>query len=229
MLKSLAQVKNPHSLSNKLRQRRFLLFKKLIRRLPTPASSSPLKILDIGGAQNFWQKMNFLQDSSFQITLLNLTQEKTSSPHLISLSGNATNLKRFTDQEFDIVFSNSTIEHLFTFANQQKMANEVQRVGKSFFIQTPNKYFPLEPHFLFPFFQFLPLKLKIWLIRHFNLGWRRKKPSYQKAKKSVTEIRLLTKAELQQLFPQAIIWKEKFFGLTKSFIIYSGFNQTKPN
>ena len=38
--------------------------------------------------------------------------------------------------------------------------------------------------------------------------------------------RLLTKKELTRLFPEAKIYKEKIFYLTKSFIVYYGFNDS---
>ena len=60
----------------------------------------------------------------------------------------------FKDKSFDAVFSNSVIEHVGTFEDQKMMANEVIRVTNFYFIQTPNLYFPIEPHFLVPFFQF---------------------------------------------------------------------------
>ncbi|MBC8844888.1 class I SAM-dependent methyltransferase, partial [Escherichia coli] len=75
----------------------------------------------------------------------------------------ATDLSEIDDQQFDIVFSNSVIEHLYTWENQEKMAKEVLRVGKYHFIQTPNYWFPIEPHWVFPFFQFLPKSIRIRL------------------------------------------------------------------
>jgi Methyltransferase domain len=44
------------------------------------------------------------------------------------------------------------------------------RVAKRYFVQTPNRYFPIEPHFLFSGFQFLPLPVKRWLLMLFSLG-----------------------------------------------------------
>lgn len=129
-------------------------------------------------------------------------------------------MKQFKDKEFDVVFSNSVIEHVGGWGNQQKMAKEIQRVGKHYFVQTPNYYFPIEPHFLLPIFQFLPVKRKVWLIQHFTLGWRPKTPDYSEAVKMVNSIRLLTKTELFYLFPKSTVLEEKFLGFTKSFILY---------
>lgn len=187
----------------------------LIQNLPRP-----LKILDVGGTQDYWSGMG-LNDDGIHITLLNLSHQKTTSANFTSVVGDATNLKEFSDNSFDIVFSNSVIEHLFTKDNQKKMASEVCRVGKYHFIQTPNYYFPLEPHFLFPFFQFLPVGIRVFLIKNFNLGHVAKKPTWQKAKEQINEIQLLTKKEMKVLFSSSTIWEEKIAGLTKSLVAHN--------
>ncbi len=61
----------------------------------------------------------------------------------------------FSDQSFDVVFSNAVIEHL-TPAGQQRMAREILRVGRSWFVTTPNFWYPIEMHHKLPLFQFLP-------------------------------------------------------------------------
>jgi len=96
-------------------------------------------------------------------------------------------------------------------------------VGKKYFIQTPNYYFPFEPHFLFIGFQFLPVKFRASLIRHFNLGWFKKEMDYKKSLEIAKSVRLLKKKEIQILFPDATIYREKFLCFTKSFLIYYGF------
>jgi hypothetical protein len=106
------------------------------------------------------------------------------------------------------------------------MAEEVRRVGKRYFVQTPNLYFPIEPHFVFPLFQFLPIWLRVWLVTHFDLGWYAKIPDRDRALKEVSSIRLLTKKKLRKLFPQARIFEEKYLGLTKSYIVYEGWDRT---
>lgn len=104
------------------------------------------------------------------------------------------------------------------------MAREVKRVGARYFLQTPNRHFPIEPHFLFPYFQFLPVPARVWLLQHFRLGWRSRIRDAGKARASVESVRLLSKAELIALFPDASLFEEKMVGLTKSFVVYAGWS-----
>jgi hypothetical protein len=219
ILKKLANPASSDSLANRTRQKNFNIFKDLFSRL-----SKPLKILDIGGTQEYWEKMNFSREEDVEITLLNIYNSEVNYPNFKSIAGDARDLTAFKDKEFDIVFSHSVIEHVGGLKDQHRMAEEIKRVGKRYFIQTPNLYFPMEPHFLFPMFQFFPLWLKIWLISHYDLGWYVKTPEKEKALEIVKSIRLLCKKELYELFPGAIIYREKFLGLTKSFIVYDGWN-----
>jgi hypothetical protein len=134
-------------------------------------------------------------------------------------------LSRFKDNEFDIVFSNSVIEHLFTKDNQRKMANEARRVGKNYYIQTPNYYFPIEPHWLFPLFQYFPRSVKISLSQ--VIPWGRHAVSKKQAEDFVNEVRLLTVKEMKELFPDGKLYREILAGLTKSIIMYRFPEDTK--
>ena len=215
IIKNIADNKNTKSLSHHYRSKRFDFFLSLINKLPRP-----IKIIDIGGTSEFWKAMNF-QETDITITLLNLEEINGIEPPFKSLKGDATNLANIPNQSYDIVFSNSVIEHLFTWENQQKMADEVKRIGKYHFIQTPNYWFPIEPHWVFPFFQYLPKKLRYWLTEHFTLGHIVKLKDKVEAKKQVEEVRLLSKSEIKKLFPNSAIYSEKFMTFNKSFTAYS--------
>lgn len=204
-----------NSVSHQFRNKRFQFFLTLLKEIP-----KPLTILDIGGTVDFWKAMNF-NEPDVRIILLNLEETPNVSAPFVSVKGDATNLKEFADQSVDIVFSNSVIEHLYTWENQQKMAKEVQRVGKYHFIQTPNYWFPIEPHWVFPFFQFFPKRIQYWLTQHFQLGHIPRKPNFEDARRQVDEIKLLSKREYAQLFPESILYMEKFAGFNKSFVAYS--------
>jgi hypothetical protein len=208
---------NKQSVASQLRQKRFQLFIDMLNNFSTTAS-----VLDVGGTQGYWEMMaNGLPLlEKVQVTLLNIQHEETSMPHFRSVAGDARAMPEFTDKQFDIVYSNSTIEHVGNYLDQKNMANEVARVGKQYYIQTPNRFFPIEPHFIFPFFQFLPISIRAWLVQNFKLGWFPKMPDYQKALSEVKGIRLLTKSEVQAFFPDAEIFEEKYLGLSKSFVAY---------
>jgi len=216
LFKKIADMREADSLITQLRRRRFVLFRALLDRLPRP-----VRLLDIGDTQFFWEMMGFRGDQGLEITMLNLTPGWI-RPGFRSVVGDARDMRQFADQEFDVVFSNSVIEHVGKLDAQRQMAGEIKRVGKRYFVQTPNRNFPLEPHFFFPGFQFLPLSTRIWLLQHFALGWYKKIPDYTAARHEVETIRLLSRREVTRLFPEGTLHKERFAGLTVSFVIYAG-------
>ena len=216
-LRQLADNRESDSLATQMRRKRFMFFLSLMESAPRP-----LRILDVGGTPGFWLRMDPFNFEGIQLVLLNLQPQTVDHPAMTAMGGDATNMPQFSDGEFDVVFSNSVIEHVGPLEAQQRMAAEVQRVGQRYFIQTPNRYFPIEPHFLVPFFQFLPLSLRVWMAMHFNLGWYKKFPDKAKATAAVSEIRLLTRNEMARMFPTGQIYEEKLLGLTKSFVAYGG-------
>lgn len=133
----------------------------------------------------------------------------------------------FPDGFFDIVYCSSVIEHVTISKNQvweitseqyfqeksllrqKKMAEEIDRVGKSYFVQTPYRYFPIESHTWLPFLGFLPRKILIPALKMTNRFW---------IKKTGPDWHLLTRRQMKDLFPGANILEEKVWGLTKSII-----------
>jgi SAM-dependent methyltransferase len=94
----------------------------------------------------------------------------------------------FADGEFDIVFSNAVIEHVGGRERQRKMVSEALRVGRSVFITTPNRRFPVEVHTRLPLVHWLPESAA-----HAVYGATRK--DFAK------EIHLLSRRGLRSLFP----------------------------
>ena len=58
------------------------------------------------------------------------------------IEGDACSVEQFGDRSFDLVFSNSVIEHVGPPAKQAEFAHEVLRLGRSYWVQTPSKWFP---------------------------------------------------------------------------------------
>lgn len=211
---NIADDKNEDSLAFKLRLNRISLLKEQLI-----IKDKPLKILDIGGTELFWKRMGLCDDKNFEITVINLLKEEEANcTNIRSRICDARFMNEFKNNEFDIAFSNSVIEHVGSYKDQKLMANEIQRVGKNFFIQTPNLYFPIEPHVFFPFFQFFPMKVKLIMIRNFKLGFS-KNTEIKEAEDVIKSLRLLKKSELKKLFPDAKIIEEKIYGIVYSFMV----------
>ena len=215
---SFSDNSNKKSISSKYRLKRTLLFLDLLSE-----KKDTYNILDVGGSSAFWK--NVKTEKKICITILNLDKNvykdiEVKNITFIHKIGDCRKMDFFQDKSFDAVFSNSVIEHVGTYSDQKMMAEEVKRVTNFYFIQTPNLYFPIEPHFLFPFFQFLPLFIKVFLVQNFTLGWVVKEKNRQDALNVIISIRLLNYKEMTLLFPKSTIHREKFLGLTKSFYAY---------
>lgn len=217
MIAKLADNRDPNSLASRMRNKRNQLFYSAIQALPRP-----LSILDAGGSLDVWESLGLVDHPEVLITLINVENKETKYQNVISLIGDARDMHQFRDRQFDVVYSNSVIEHVGGIPDMQRMAREIRRVGERYFVQTPYLYFPIEPHFVFPFFQFLPYSLRIYLVRHFELGWIGRATEHQDAERVVRSIRLLSRRQFHSFFPEANIVSEKFFGVTKSLLAAKG-------
>lgn len=205
------------SIASRLRSRRMAFFRELLASVPPP-----FHILDIGGTEPFWRQAGFPDAMpGARITLLNMMPQRVTLPSVDAQVGDARDLSALADQSVDFIFSNSVIEHVGGVDDQRQMAREVMRVGRRYFVQTPNRYFPIEPHFVFPLFQFLPTPVGAALIRTTRLGHMARRRSWAEATHAVNGIRLMSRAELAGAFPGCRIYEERVLGLVKSYAAYS--------
>jgi hypothetical protein len=208
-----ADFQNKQSFAYRARRKRLAHLLEVI-----DAAPKPLRILDVGGTDSFWKTMDLADRDDLQFTVLNIFPAETPDERFQWIVGDARDLSQFGDGSFDLVFSNSVIEHVGGFADQKRMADEIRRVGQRYFVQTPNRYFPIEPHFLFPGFQFLPERTKVFLLKRFQLGWFPRAKTDEEAVAFAREITLLTRREFASLFPDARMIDERVAGLVKSFM-----------
>jgi SAM-dependent methyltransferase len=211
ILWKIANNRDPASLASRLRNKRFDQCREIILSMPRP-----VRVLDVGGGEGEWKLMGLAGIPDVFITLLNIEPMPVAAENIVSVVGDARDLKQFRAGEFDFVFSNSVIEHVGGDQDIERMASEIRRVGNSYYIQTPNRYFPIEPHFLFPFFQFLPVALRATLVQHFKLGWSSKMPDRRAAEREVRSVNLLTRRQMTRLFPDASTVEERVLGFPKS-------------
>jgi hypothetical protein len=175
-----------------------------------------MRILDVGGTALNW----LLVDQAAEVVLLNIEVPDDVSdlpPHIRYVVGDGTRLQ-FEDGEFDICFSNSTIEHVHTLERQRDFASEMLRVGRAIWLQTPARSFPFEPHWLGLFIHWLPERWQRRLARNFTLWGIVNRPDQQQVDALIDEYRLMSRSEMLALFPGCEIRNERFLGLTKSYI-----------
>jgi hypothetical protein len=208
-------------ISPHFRRRRFRKF------LETFSPTRSMRILDVGGLPRAWQGVPI----ESEITILNITplddfEGSFLQPNHIAVLGDGTRLP-YPEQSFDIVFSNSVIEHLGTWERQQAFAAEACRVGKRYWIQTPAKEFPLEPHYFGPFVHWFSKPMQKRLLRNFTLWGLLGRPTDETLDQVLAELRLLNFREFRLLFDGPQIWVERVLGLPKSYTAYVTRPQTR--
>lgn len=173
-------------------------------------------VLDVGGALGIWASVSVRP----KLTILNL-RPSGASPEAVDVIGDGRRLP-FPDQSFDVVFSNSVIEHVGRVEDQHQFAREISRVGRSFYVQTPNRWFPIEPHVLTPLVHFLPKGARRRMLRNFTVWGLLTRPSPEYIQEFVDSTRLLTARELSEMFPHGALHRERVGGLTKSLMVVGG-------
>jgi len=172
------------------------------------------RVIDVGGTEFNWNLISQVP----KVLLINIADKShwNAGLNFTFEIGDGTNLK-YADKSFDIAYSNSVIEHLFTYENQKLFAKELRRVGKSVYVQTPAREFFIEPHLVTPFIHWLPRKWQLKLAKYTLWGlWNH--PDKQQINDFLGEIRLITYPEFKELFPDCEIIRERFLGMTKSYI-----------
>jgi hypothetical protein len=172
------------------------------------------KIIDVGGISEIWN----LVETPLDITIVNLPGayrgEGIASHHRITfLEGDATSLVNIQDRSFELAFSNSVIEHVGGADRRKMFASEIQRVSRSYFVQTPSVWFPLEAHTGIPFWWFIPRWMKLLLHRR----WARILPEWNDMVLGTT---VIGKKELRSCFPGGSIATETILGIPKSYCVY---------
>lgn len=207
----------PNQVEYHFRSRRFVIFKEILDQVI--AGKGFCRILDIGGTPEYWQAYgNNLSWNKLQVCLLNLTAPQIQSDSITTLVGDARNIKEFGDFSFDVVHSNSVIEHVGRWEDMAAMASEVQRLAPRYFVQTPYFWFPIEPHARFPLLHWMPESWRYRILMKRNCGTWQRQPDLGHAMTAIQSAVLLDKKQMQHLFPEAKIVHERIFGLTKSLI-----------
>jgi len=202
------------SLQRRFRERRMALLAR------TVGLTRNTRVLDVGGTVEIWRLAPVMP----RLVLLNQQRARyeIGAGESVVL-GDGAGLP-FADQSFDLVFSNSVIEHVGSRAEQARFAAEIARVGKQYWVQTPNRFFPIEHHLWTPFIHWLPRSWQATILKRFSV-WKLV-TNYDAAQREfyighyLDSIRLLDASALGALFPGATILRERFLGWTKSLIAW---------
>lgn len=214
---------DPKSIRYKFRMRRFARIEETIRSFLETQDS--VTVLDVGGRRDYWNYLpEDLRDKT-HITLVNFEyeleeyEESVDGLQLTPVIGDGCHMPQFADQSFDLVHSNSVIEHVGSLGNMHKFASETRRIGRAYYVQAPYLWFPLEPHFGVPFLHWLPGPTRAQLTHRFNVGYANKIEDYTDALAEADNINLVDKTLMKRLFPESDMFKERFALMTKSLIM----------
>lgn len=217
----------PNSAANRFRHARVARFRRMVEAVL--AARGSCSILDVGGTVRYWQTYgaDLLDDTRIRLVTLNTDQPSAErdAAHAAGIEariGDACAMPDIAAHAFDIVHSNSVIEHVGPWPRMVAMAQEVRRVGRQHFVQTPYWGFPQEPHFRAPFLHWLPEQWRYRLLMTFPLDTRGRLPDVDTAMRRVQEITMLDRRQFGALFPTSSIHGEMFLGLTKSLVAIGG-------
>ncbi len=203
---------------NRFRQARFAAFLALADKASAPGKT--LRILDIGGTRSYWDALASLwAGRNWEITTINLGDASLDDGAFHIRPGDACAMPEYDDNAFDLVHSNSVIEHVGQWPQMAAMAGEVRRLAPHYYLQTPNLWFPVEPHYRTLFFALYQEAKRARMLMKKRRGFRGPHADFGTAIADVQTVNLLDAQGLMTLFPDGRLIRERFFGLTKSLTV----------
>lgn len=222
LIYALQDPANPNSLAMRFRRERAKRIVELIAE--TFAERGACRILDLGGEPDYWRlfERDFLEASKVHITLVNPQAFSVDDPMFEAVTGDACALPQWGDASFDLVHSNSVVEHVGDWPRMEAFAGEVRRLAPRYYVQTPYFWFPVEPHFSAPFFHWRSEQSRARSLMKRRHGFADRARDIGQAMRDVQHARLLDKTQFKFLFPDAAHIDERVAGLTKSLIAVRG-------
>lgn len=177
-----------------------------------------MSVIDLGGRITTWQRSPVRPK---RVHVVNLEPPPTEIPEWVEIDhGDACDLPaHIASRRYDLVFSNSVIEHVGGHDRRQRFADSVHQLADAYWIQTPYRYFPVEPHWIAPGMQFLPIAARAQMARRWPLAHRRT-TTHEAAVQAVLRVELLDRTQMRHYFPGCVLRAETTFGMPKSLIAY---------
>ena len=199
-------------LSDKPRARRWA---EVQRRFPDLPS---MRVLDLGGTLRMWESAPVRPK---HVTIVNLDprlHEPTSDWYDVRNGDACAPEEDVLARDYDLVYSNSLLEHVGGHAKRQQLAAVIRDAAPRHWVQTPYRYFPLEPHWMVPGMQFLPLAARASIARRWPFGPASKNTPADNVVSEVAYVELVSLTEMRSYFPDSHIWIERLAGLPKSLV-----------
>lgn len=216
----LADYENPRSLGSWLRRRRLGPLLGLLSRVH--ARHGAVNVLDVGGTREYWSIVPDSAWSGFRmhVSVLNLPGMAggVDDERFTFLEGDGCDLAGIGPKSFHLAHSNSALEHVGEWPRMTAFAAELRRVSVSYYVQTPYFWSPFEPHFMWPFFHWLPIPLRARLLMTMDLGQYDRRRDPAEAIRMVEEVRLVDRWMMRALFPDARLRLERVLLVPKSII-----------
>jgi hypothetical protein len=203
-------VDAPSSLGARSRARRWDRF------LAVFPDLADMTVVDLGGRLEWWRRAPVRPK---HVHVVNLESPDGEEPDWGSFTrGDACDLPAAVrERRYDLVFSNSVIEHVGGHAQRVRFADAVNLLAGRHWVQTPYRYFPIEPHVLFPGFQFLPVGARAAVAGRWPLS-HTPPTDHRAALRLALGVELLSRSEMAYLFPHSRIESERFARLAKSLL-----------
>lgn len=187
----------------------------------------PIRVLDAGGRAEYWNMLPPALADKVYLTILNYSDELEdysagTAAHVRydNVTGDACDMPQYADGAFHLVHSNSVIEHVGSFAKMIAFAKEVRRVGQAYYVQTPNYWFPIDPHNAVPLLHWLPDPIRLMMETRMNVGLNRR-TDFAEAADRLDSCRMISQAMMRNLFPDARHSAERFALVFKKSLIAS--------
>lgn len=182
---------------------------KMFKSLMQIADVTPeTKVLDVGVTSDRRQDCNFfekLYPYPHNITAVGTEDAfflEEEYPGLTFVQTDGSRLP-FSDKSFDLVVSFAVIEHVGSRAQQRAFMRELCRVGRTCFVTTPNRWYPIEFHTALPLIHWLPPSWFRTILRWLGKDFWAKEEN----------LNLLSEKTMLSFFPKGTIAHKKHFRL----------------
>lgn len=175
-----------------------------------------MHVVDLGGRLGTWTRASV---RPARVHVVNLEAPPAEVPDWAHVDrADACDLSdRIAHNRYDLVYSNSVLEHVGGHERRLRFADAVRTLAERHWVQTPYRYFPIEPHWIAPGMQFLPVRLRTAVAQRWPLGHKPTR-THDAALHQVLWTELLGRSQMRHYFPDSRILVERVAGLPKSLI-----------